>query len=95
MFETTKGYVGANPLGLWRLTFVSYTPEAFVEPGGDQTVVVLPGDPVDLAIDDPVTLEDEAAGISKGGPEDLVTHRRRAPPCLRLPSRESARRRRL
>jgi hypothetical protein len=33
MFETTKGYVGANPLGLWRLTFVSYTPAAFVEPG--------------------------------------------------------------
>ncbi len=33
MFETTKGYVGENPLGLWRLTFVSYTPAAFVEPG--------------------------------------------------------------
>ena len=33
MFETTKGYVGTNPLGLWRLTFVSYTPAAFVEPG--------------------------------------------------------------
>ncbi len=33
MFETTKGYVGANPLGLWRLTFVSYTAAAFVEPG--------------------------------------------------------------
>ncbi|NQY92441.1 MAG: hypothetical protein HRT46_12415, partial [Deltaproteobacteria bacterium] len=33
MFETTKGYVGVNPLGLWRLTFVSYTPAAFVEPG--------------------------------------------------------------
>ena len=33
MFETTKGYVGANPLGLWRLTFVSYTPAASVEPG--------------------------------------------------------------
>ncbi|HIF23637.1 MAG TPA: hypothetical protein EYQ27_17445 [Gemmatimonadetes bacterium] len=33
MFETTKGYVGANPLGLWRLVFVSFTPTAFVEPG--------------------------------------------------------------
>jgi hypothetical protein len=33
LFETTKGYVGANPLGLWRLTFVSYTAAAFVEPG--------------------------------------------------------------
>ena len=33
MFETTKGYVGANPLGLWRLTFVSYTDAAFTPEG--------------------------------------------------------------
>ncbi len=33
MFETTKGYVGANPLGLWRLTFVSYTDAAFKRNG--------------------------------------------------------------
>ena len=33
MFETTKGYVGVNPLGLWRLTFVSYTKKAFTPAG--------------------------------------------------------------
>ncbi len=37
MFETTDGYVGTNPLGLWRLTFVSYTPAAFTPAG--QTVL--------------------------------------------------------
>ena len=33
MFETTKGYIGTNPLGLWRLTFVSYTDAAFTADG--------------------------------------------------------------
>jgi hypothetical protein len=33
LFETTKGYVGANPLGLWRLTFVRYTDAASKPPG--------------------------------------------------------------
>ncbi len=33
LFETTKGYVGANPLGLWRLTFVRYTNQAFTPEG--------------------------------------------------------------
>jgi hypothetical protein len=33
MFETTKGYIGVNPLGLWRLTFVSYTDAAFTPAG--------------------------------------------------------------
>ena len=33
MFETTKGYIGTNPLGLWRLTFVSYTDAAFTPDG--------------------------------------------------------------
>lgn len=33
LFETTKGYVGVNPLGLWRLTFVKYTRRAFTRKG--------------------------------------------------------------
>lgn len=33
MFETTKGYIGTNPLGLWRLTFVRYTELAFTSEG--------------------------------------------------------------
>ena len=33
LFETTKGYIGTNPLGLWRLTFVSYTDAAFTTTG--------------------------------------------------------------
>lgn len=33
LFETTKGYVGVNPLGLWRLTFVRYTDKAFTPKG--------------------------------------------------------------
>ncbi len=41
MFETTMGYVGRNPLGLWRLTFVHYTDEALQTPEGQQALSVL------------------------------------------------------
>ena len=40
MFETTKGYIGVNPLGLWRLTFVSYT-DAAVSSAGQEVLAPL------------------------------------------------------
>ncbi len=41
LFETTKGYVGVNPLGLWRLTFVRYTDAAF-KPNGKVVKELVP-----------------------------------------------------
>ena len=70
LFETTKGYIGVNPLGLWRLTFVNYTPAAFkpngkvvkaLEPLYDQNGADLDGTPIIKRLH--VLLDLEAQGL--------------------------------
>ncbi len=68
LFETTKGYIGTNPLGLWRLTFVSYTPaasttegEAVLAPLHAQNGTDLDGTPIIKRLH--VLLELEAQGL--------------------------------
>jgi hypothetical protein len=41
VFDTRNGYNVANPLGLWTLVFVSYTPAAFNTPQGQATLAAL------------------------------------------------------
>jgi hypothetical protein len=41
VFHTDNGYNVANPLGLWILVFVSYTPAAFNTPKGQATLAAL------------------------------------------------------
>lgn len=41
VFDTRNGYNVANPLGLWTLVFVSYTPAAFNTPEGQRTLATL------------------------------------------------------
>jgi len=41
VFDTRNGYNVANPLGLWTLVFVSYTPDAFNTPEGQATLAQL------------------------------------------------------
>jgi hypothetical protein len=41
VFDTRNGYNVANPLGLWTLVFVSYTPAAFNTPQGQQALAAL------------------------------------------------------
>jgi hypothetical protein len=41
VFDTRNGYNVANPLGLWTLVFVSYTPAAFNTPQGRQALAAL------------------------------------------------------
>jgi hypothetical protein len=41
VFDTRNGYNVANPLGLWTLVFVSYTPAAFNTPRGQATLAAL------------------------------------------------------
>ena len=41
VFDTRNGYNVANPLGLWTLVFISYTPAAFNTPEGQATLAQL------------------------------------------------------
>src|SRR5262249_36973082 len=41
VFDTTMGYLSNNPLGLWRITFVSYTPAALTTAKGKAALAEL------------------------------------------------------
>ena len=41
VFDTSSGYLSANPLGLWRITFPRYTDDAYNTPGGQAKLAEL------------------------------------------------------
>ncbi len=76
VFDTRNGYFSNNPLGLWILTFVEYTDDAFSTPEGQKTLAALAAmNGVDL---DGTPVIKTASDLDNLAQKGLVTLRTRA-----------------
>lgn len=73
VFDTRNGYFSNNPLGLWILAFVVYTPQAFTPSGqtqlqsfADKNGVSLDGTPI-------LTAADDIDGLAANGLVEIAT----------------------
>lgn len=68
MFDTRNGYFTNNPLGLWIMTFVSYTDKAFNTPDGQKALAALAQqNGLDLDGTPIITLADDVDKLAKAG----------------------------